>query len=673
MKRKCALTVVLFLATLGSHTLHARLKGKPLLDSMLKELTSDSYQNREDTIKVSLLGDIVFQYYLLNMPDTMQKYANKQLALARSLDWQTGIARSIDFLGMVCESKNEPGKALLYYDTSLQIFEQINKRKAADGAFYSGALCYNINDNARAIQYFFKALKICESAGVCDVQANCYTGIAVVYGAGRDFASAVEYHTRAMKTADNCPDIDSTQRLQIYANLAVAYQYKGDCASSLPYCFLALKLAGELGKPDVTANMYGNICLAYTQLRDYEKAVDYGHRALSFSDSVHDMQHVAWSLYELGHAYLGSITDTSDIGEKQRVSMGGMTKENMAARLSTVLNYLERGLDSANGLVNESALKVKIYEDLAKAYRLKGDWKRCLLVHEKYMTLKDSIFTKEAGMQLRTQQMKYDFSKKEAAAKARQEKRDMKQKNIRNSTMAGMLGLLVFAIVVMRQRNRVKREKAIVEMEKGRSDALLLNILPEEVASELKTTGTTAAKHYDNVTVLFTDFVNFTQAGEQMSPQDLIDELHNCFKMFDEITAKYNIEKIKTIGDAYLAVAGLPTADNHHAGNVVNAAKEILAFMEGRLAKMGSEKTFQIRIGIHSGSVVAGIVGVKKFAYDIWGDTVNTAARMEQNSEAGKINISQTTYELVKDKFTCEYRGEVEVKGKGGMKMYFVG
>jgi class 3 adenylate cyclase/tetratricopeptide (TPR) repeat protein len=224
------------------------------------------------------------------------------------------------------------------------------------------------------------------------------------------------------------------------------------------------------------------------------------------------------------------------------------------------------------------------------------------------------------------------------------------------------------------QRNNELLSNALGELkaEKQKSDDLLLNILPGEVADELKISGTTTARHYSNVTVLFTDFANFTQAAEKMSPQGLIDELHTCFKAFDEITGKYGIEKIKTIGDAYLAVCGLPTADPKHAENVVRAATEINVFMANRLAHMGSDLTFSVRIGIHSGSVVAGIVGVKKFAYDIWGDTVNTAARMEQNSEAGKINISEATYELVKGKFNCEYRGEVEAKGKGGMKMYYV-
>lgn len=207
--------------------------------------------------------------------------------------------------------------------------------------------------------------------------------------------------------------------------------------------------------------------------------------------------------------------------------------------------------------------------------------------------------------------------------------------------------------------------------EKKKSDNLLLNILPEEVAQELKEKGNAVARQFDEVTVLFTDFVDFTKAGERMNPQQLVTELHNCFKAFDEIIGKYNIEKIKTIGDAYLAVCGLPNVDAKHAEKIIKAAIEIRDFMSARRKQM-KEKTFEIRMGIHSGPVVAGIVGVKKFAYDIWGDTVNTAARMEQSSEAGKINVSEATYELVKHRFPCAYRGEIEAKNKGKMKMYFV-
>ena len=218
--------------------------------------------------------------------------------------------------------------------------------------------------------------------------------------------------------------------------------------------------------------------------------------------------------------------------------------------------------------------------------------------------------------------------------------------------------------------NLVSERTRELTIEKEKSDTLLLNILPAEVANELKEKGEAEAKLYDHVTVIFTDFVGFTTAAEQLSPQVLVNELHTCFKAFDEIISAHNIEKIKTIGDAFLAVAGLPVPSEDHAENVIRAAIEIRNFMEQRL--LTTENAFHIRIGIHSGNVVAGIVGMKKFAYDIWGDTVNTAARMEQHSESGKINISGDTYELIRDKFPCTYRGKISAKNKGNIDMYFV-
>jgi class 3 adenylate cyclase len=208
-----------------------------------------------------------------------------------------------------------------------------------------------------------------------------------------------------------------------------------------------------------------------------------------------------------------------------------------------------------------------------------------------------------------------------------------------------------------------------LEIEKRKSDELLLNILPEEVAAELKEKGVSEARLYTEVSVLFTDFINFTGISEQLSPKELVHEIGEYFKAIDEIVERHNLEKIKTIGDAYLAVSGLPNADNAHAENAVRAALEIGAYIEKRKQEGG---LFDIRTGINSGPVVAGIVGIKKFAYDIWGDTVNIAARMEQNGEPGKVNISHATYLMVKDKFKCEYRGEIEAKNKGKLKMYFV-
>lgn len=219
---------------------------------------------------------------------------------------------------------------------------------------------------------------------------------------------------------------------------------------------------------------------------------------------------------------------------------------------------------------------------------------------------------------------------------------------------------------VVEQRNEALKQKK-------RSDELLLNILPEETAEELKNTGTSVARYFDHVTVMFTDIKDFTQFSEKLSPRELVAEINECFSAFDRIVEKFGIEKIKTIGDSYMAAGGLPTPNETHAIDVVNAAIAILKFMEElkeKKIKQG-KMYFELRIGIHTGPVIAGIVGVKKFAYDIWGDTVNIAARMQSSGEPGKVNISVDTYELIKDHFNCDYRGKLEAKHKGLIDMYF--
>lgn len=208
----------------------------------------------------------------------------------------------------------------------------------------------------------------------------------------------------------------------------------------------------------------------------------------------------------------------------------------------------------------------------------------------------------------------------------------------------------------------------------ARSEALLLNILPNEIAEELKANGSAKAKLFDYVTVMFTDFKNFTQITEKLTPAELVAEIDTLFKAFDNIISKHNIEKIKTIGDSYMCAGGLPVANNTHAIDVVSATMDIQQFMQQHWQKRKREgkEPFEIRIGVHTGPVVAGIVGDKKFAYDIWGDTVNLASRMESSGEAGKVNISGSTYELVKDKFKCMHRGKIQAKNKGEIDMYFV-
>jgi len=215
-----------------------------------------------------------------------------------------------------------------------------------------------------------------------------------------------------------------------------------------------------------------------------------------------------------------------------------------------------------------------------------------------------------------------------------------------------------------------KKDNRIIAGAMAKSDQLLLNILPLGIANDLKEKGKTEPQLFDHVTACFVDIVNFTQKTTNLDPKILIEELNQIFTAFDNIIEKNRCERIKTIGDSYMAVSGLPVPDPMHAYQIVSSCIEMVRFIRKRNTQ--SLHTWEIRVGVHTGEVIAGVVGVKKYIYDVFGDTINTASRMESNSEPMKINISESTYNLVKDNFDTEFRGELEARGKGKLRMYFV-
>jgi len=227
---------------------------------------------------------------------------------------------------------------------------------------------------------------------------------------------------------------------------------------------------------------------------------------------------------------------------------------------------------------------------------------------------------------------------------------------------------------VLLRTKEIEKQKEIIEAAKLQSDILLLNILPGEIADELKKFGKSYARKHDQVSVLFADIKGFTSIAEKLTPAKLVTQLDEVFGAFDNIIAKHEMEKIKTIGDAYMCACGLPLADNENAIKSVKAALDMQQFIKefGAANKIQNLPVFEIRIGIHTGPLVAGVVGSKKFAYDIWGDAVNLASQMEQHSEPGKVNISGETYSLIKDFFNCTYRGKIGTKSKAEEDMYFV-
>jgi class 3 adenylate cyclase len=329
----------------------------------------------------------------------------------------------------------------------------------------------------------------------------------------------------------------------------------------------------------------------------------------------------------------------------------------------TSLNYALRSLK----LAEQYGLKEQISDanlKLSEFYQKAGNLGESFKYYKSHIAYRDSVNNIKSVQKMADLRTDYEVSQKQIEVDLlNQEKRNQR------IILLSLVIILGLAIIILGTLYWFFRT---ISREKKRSESLLLNILPAGTAEELKRNGKVAAVRFDQVTVLFTDFVEFSKLAEHMDPEQLVNSIDFYFKEFDMITTKYGLEKIKTIGDSYMCAAGLPTGNQSHARNVISAAKEMMDLVRRELAAQDGLSHFEIRIGVHTGPVVAGIVGTKKWQYDIWGDTVNIASRMESMSKQGKVNLSETTYHDIKEEFSCEYRGEIEVKNRGPLKMYFL-
>jgi class 3 adenylate cyclase len=234
----------------------------------------------------------------------------------------------------------------------------------------------------------------------------------------------------------------------------------------------------------------------------------------------------------------------------------------------------------------------------------------------------------------------------------------------------GLHSAIEIALYKAKMETQLKAKTKELEEEKNKTDELLHHILPKEIIKELKQNGIVSPRHYEMISILFTDFQGFRKISNSLPPSELVAELNEIFYSFDLIIEKYDLEKLKTLGDTYMIGGGLPKESTDHAVKVICAGLDMIDFLDKR--NKNSDIKWLMRVGVNSGQVVAGVVGTNKFNYDVWGDTVNIASRMESNSEPGKINISGNTYQLIKDYFDCEFRGKLSAKGKGEIDMYFV-
>jgi adenylate cyclase len=627
------------------------------------------------------------------------EYYLKALKVYEDVGNKKNIANITNNIGLLHHKSNNFPKAIEYYQTALKINEDMGNKKGIIVVTGNMGNTYSEQKNyTDALDYLQRALKLNEDIDDKQAIAKNATTIGNLYKNQGNDAKALEFYQKALKINETLGKKNDTALNS--SNIGSIYFSQKNSAKALEYYSKAQNTYEDAGNKDGAARNSGNMGITYLRMVR-EPSASESEQQEALQQAISKLDFAIKQLDEAGSSSEAKQQFIQSLASARNITIQGVKAAVVAKpeRKDTVISKdeIKRSRMQQSDLRSEYARKqdsLKL-ENRNKELTLR---KEMDLQHLKFEYERKQALAKtdEEREQLRheeetkRQQIENDYHTliratkvEQELAQAQQEKKNAiaqaeikRQKSIKNASFAGGLGILLLAFIIYRNyRSQKKSNKLISEanriilIEKQRSEELLLNILPQEVAEELKLNGKTDARFYNEVSVLFTDFVNFTYTAEKLTPQQLVNELHECFSAFDAIIERNGLEKIKTIGDAYMAVCGLPESTTDHAHRVIKAAIEIHDFINERKKQ---EKVFEIRIGINSGQVVAGIVGVKKFAYDIWGDAVNTAARMEQCGESGKINISQSTYELVKKDFNCVYRGKIKAKNKGEIDMYFV-
>jgi class 3 adenylate cyclase/Tfp pilus assembly protein PilF len=489
----------------------------------------------------------------------------------------------------------------------------------------------------------------------------------------KELNQAMVHYDVAYNIARAIPDSTFYLKQDLIYKLGEKYFVLGDYANAKVYLKEALEVDNpnfHMGGPAININ--NNLGLAYLSTSQLDEAQESFERALFHAEQVGNKSWIGNLSGNLGHVfYLKGDLDAAEKWTRRDIQISkarGSKASAASAMLSLAGMKMKSGdMESGIALVDSSMalkpldgfLKKKLlYPLLCKIEAYRGNWKAAAAYLDSTQMVQDSLANREHALQKLRLHQRLELEETRTAITKAQADAKRRQQQFYALAIGLFLSLLAGSIIYIQ---RQKTEKA-----RKRSDQLLLNILPADVAKELKDTGSSQARRFSEVTVLFSDFVGFTKISESLSPKELVDLLHTYFKAFDEIVERNGLEKIKTVGDAYICCAGLPIPVEDHARRVVQCALEMQEHMKS------SPHGWTLRIGVNTGPVVAGIVGIKKFAYDIWGDTVNTAARLEHNCEPGRVNVSATSYDLIKDHFACSHRGQIEAKNKGALNMYYV-
>lgn len=643
------------LSKLNSAEIAARKGNLDEAESCVKEVLRD-LEEFQGELKTEKMGNMKYSA-LLKLSNIYRRrgrfqkaleYAFEALPLTIHAEDETAEAKILQSIGNIYRFMNEFQKSLEYLLRALEMHERLgNKEEMSHILGHIGDTYAKLNEQSTAIEYMKRALAMHQELDMKRESAFVLGNTGLIYCNMADYAQALEYMMNALVIHEEFESFE--EQGDVLGNIGIVYYYTHDYPLALEYMVRSLEIHERLGMKAKVASKYANIGNVFYSMKDFPKALENMNHALILCRELGVPSKAGLVLNGIGSVYieLGDYYRALEcLEESQKVFTEANMRMEVASTLSIIgIIYSDKKFEGYNpnkaeelllGAVEQFeelgglALNVEVIKKLAQLYEQMNKWEEANHYNKKYNALEKEVFSAE----VKKQTEKYAYERK------------------------------------------IGEEQA----QRKATEALLHNILPKTIANRMMEKKTTISDYFENVSIFFSDIVDFTTISAKISPQQLVDGLNAIFTEFDRIAKKHGLEKIKTIGDSYMAVCGIPEPCENHAERVALFALEVtetiknFSFAEEKIAVTN-------RIGLHTGSVVAGVIGENKFAYDLWGDSVNTASRMESHGEPGKIQVSedfvravetQTSVSELKPVLQFVERGELEIKGKGKMKTYFL-
>ena len=606
---------------------------------------------KEDSLKVNTLIELGTNFLSEDFNEAL-KYGNTARLLAEKINYRKGQGFALKLLGLAYAYQSNYLEADIQFKASLAVFESINFKDGISNILNNlGSLNFSMGEDAKSIEYHLKSLRIAEEIKNKYRIATNLNNIGTVYANKEaSYDKAIDYFLKALPVFK---EINYTVGIGTASvNIGEIYFKRGMYDSALTFFQTSIQMYDGTADAALALSYMGEI---YAHQNDFENAFTFHQQAIDITEKLGAQQFLAQSLMSLA---------------KTQRKKGDLRKS---------IQTFKKAQQISEEIQARQEIK-QSYEALAEGYAELKDFKNAYNYELLLIRIKDTLYNSNEDKKMQQLQFNFDIEKKEAEIDLLTKDQALKAATIQRQKIvnyaAAVTGFLLLLVIggFYNRYKYVRKTNKIIKDERDRSKELLLNILPEETARELETSGFAKTRYYESVTVLFTDFKGFSTIAGQLTPQALVAELNDYFGTFDEIVERFGLEKIKTIGDAYMCAGGIPIENNTHPLNAVNAALAMQEYMEKRNQERQTrgEEGWELRVGIHTGPIVAGVVGKKKYAYDIWGDTVNVASRMESNGEPGKVNVSSSTYQYIKENYQCLYRGKISAKNIGEVDMYFV-